>query len=133
MKNGGLILPNAFAICEMSQTSWQTGNLKMNEDLENHSKDLGAQRDKARIHQFGRKIFPGIFPGYALIARGIWGEDILIAEIEKLGKVGCIKIYPRRLNAKEVLITQEMKNLYFPLQMVPQNYQEESTNSKNPL
>ena len=28
----------AIAICEMSETSWQTGKLRMKDDLENHSK-----------------------------------------------------------------------------------------------
>ena len=39
MRSGGLILWNAIAICEMTRTSWQTGNLKMNEDLGNLVKD----------------------------------------------------------------------------------------------
>ena len=39
MISGGQILGNAIAICEMSKTSWQTGKLRMNEDLENLSKD----------------------------------------------------------------------------------------------
>ena len=30
MKSGGLMLWNAIALCKMSKTSWQTGNLKMN-------------------------------------------------------------------------------------------------------
>ena len=38
MNNGGLILWNAVAICEMSKTSWQMGKLRTNDDLENHSK-----------------------------------------------------------------------------------------------
>ena len=42
-----------------------------------------SERDKARILQFGKKVLPGIFPGYALIAGGIWEKDILIADIEK--------------------------------------------------
>ena len=38
MESGGQIPWSAIAICEMSKT-WQTGNLEMNEDLENHLKD----------------------------------------------------------------------------------------------
>ena len=79
----------------MSKTSWQTGKLRMNEDLRNLSKDQlyhwvhwwdisKIQRDKARIHQFGKKVFPGIFLGYALIAVRIWKGDILVADIEEL-------------------------------------------------
>ena len=35
-----------------------------------------------------------------------WEEDILTAEIEELEKLDASETYPRRLNAKEVLITQ---------------------------
>ena len=38
MTNGGLIPWNAFLICEMSKTSWQKGKLRMDDNLENHSK-----------------------------------------------------------------------------------------------
>ena len=31
-----------------------------------------SERDKAGIHQFGKKVFPGICVGYALIAGEIW-------------------------------------------------------------
>ena len=34
----GRIQWNAITICEMTKTSWQTGNLRMNEDLGNHSR-----------------------------------------------------------------------------------------------
>ena len=118
----------------------------MNKDLGNHSKDRlfhsvqlveyiptsERERDKARIHEFGKKVFPGIFQGYVLIAVVIWKGDILIADIEDLGKLDASEIYSRRLNAKEVLITKKMETLYFLWQMVQQNYQEETTNSKNP-
>ena len=39
MISGGRTLWNAFAICEMSKTNWQTGKLRMNEDFCNPSKD----------------------------------------------------------------------------------------------
>ena len=42
-----------------------------------------CERDRARIHHFGKKVLPGIFLGYALIAWRIWKGDILIADIEK--------------------------------------------------
>ena len=38
MKDDGLILSNAIAICEMSKTSWQMGKLLTKGDSENHSK-----------------------------------------------------------------------------------------------
>ena len=119
MKSGGQIPWNAIAICSMSQTSWQTGNLNVNEDFGNHSKDqlcylshwldIFSERDKARIQRFGRKLLRGIIIGYALIAGTIWKGDILIADIEELVKLDASEIYPRRLNAKEVLITRDEK------------------------
>ena len=39
MTSGGRILWKAVAVCELSKTSCQTGNLKMNEGLGNDSKD----------------------------------------------------------------------------------------------
>ena len=63
-----------------------------------------------------------------------WEEDILIAEIGDLEKRDASENYSRRLNAKEVLITQKTWRINFFLwQMVQQNYQEETANSKNPL
>ena len=38
-------------------------------------------KDQSRIHQFGKKILPGIFLGYALYAGGIWKGDVLIADL----------------------------------------------------
>ena len=94
-----------------------------------------SERDKARIHQFGKKVLPRIFPGYALIAVRIWKGDILIADIEELEKLDGSEIYPRRLNAKGSPdnVLQRWRILYFLSQMVQQNYQQETTNSKNPL
>ena len=68
---------------------------------------LTSERDKARIHQFGKKVLPGIFPGYAMIAGGIWKENILIADIEELENFDASEIFPRRLSAKEVLVIQK--------------------------
>ena len=68
-----------------------------------------------------------------MFAGAIWEEDVLTAETEELEKLDASETYPRRLNAKVVLMTQKVKNFHFFWQMVQQNYQEETTNSKNPL
>ena len=107
MISGGQILWNALAIGETSKTSWQTCKLRMNEDLENLSKDQlfhlvhwwntsQIPREKARIHQFGNEVVSGIFLGYALIAGRIWKGDILVADIEELEKLDASEIYPIR-------------------------------------
>ena len=69
----------------------------------------------ARIHQFGKKVLPGIVIGYASIAMGIWKGDILIADIEELEKLDASDIFHGRLNAKEVLISQKNGEFIFPL------------------
>ena len=86
MKRCGQIPWNAIAICVMTKTSWQTGNLKTNEDL-------------------------GIFLGHALFAGGVREEDILIVEIEELEKLDASKTYPRRLNSKEVMTTPKRQRI----------------------
>ena len=57
--------------------------------------------------QFGEKVLLGFFDRCALIAGRICKGDILIADIEELEKLDASKIYPRRQNAKEVLICQK--------------------------
>ena len=37
-------------------------------------------KDQSRIHQFGKKVLPGLFHRYALYAAGIWKGDVLIAD-----------------------------------------------------
>ena len=51
-----------------------------------------SARDQARLHQFGKKVLPSIFLGYALIAGGIWEGNILIADIEDLEIVDASEI-----------------------------------------
>ena len=61
-------------------------------------------KDQSRIHQFGKKILPGLFLGYALHAGRIWKGDVLIADLEELETMDASEIYSRRLNAKEVIL-----------------------------
>ena len=66
-----------------------------------------SARDQSRIHQFGKKVLPGIFLGFELIAVRIWKGDILMSDLEDLEKLAASEIYTRRINAKDVLITQK--------------------------
>ena len=59
-------------------------------------------KDQSRIHQFGKKVFRGLFLGYALYAGGIWKGDILVADIEELETMDASEIYSKRLNAKKM-------------------------------
>ena len=51
-------------------------------------------REQSRLHQFGKKMLPGVFLGYELIAGGIWKGDILMADLEDLEKVDASEINP---------------------------------------
>ena len=117
MISGGQILWNAIAICEMSNlladgtTPYER---RSGESFKGPIIPFGAlveylpnsERDKARIHQFGKKVSPGIFLGYG---------DILVAYVEEFEKLDASEFYPRRLSAKEVLITHKDGEFVFPV------------------
>ena len=42
-------------------------------------------------------------------------DDVLIADLEDLEKLDASNIYPRRINAKEVLIRQKDDEFIFPI------------------
>ena len=70
-----------------------------------------SAKDQSRIHQFGKKVLPGLFLGYALYAGGIWKDDVLVADIEELGMMDASEIYSR-LNAKEVIFPKEGESIF---------------------
>ena len=74
-----------------------------------------SANDQSRIHQFGKKVLPGLFLGYALYAVRIWKGDILVADIEELETMDASEIYSKRLNAKEVIFPNENGKFIFPL------------------
>ena len=65
-----------------------------------------SAKDQSRIHQFGKKVVPGLFLGYPLYAGEIWKGDMLVADIEELETMDASEIYSKRLNAKNVNISQ---------------------------
>ena len=103
----------------MSKTSWQMGKTpcerRFGEPFKGIIIQSGAMaeyhpisiRDQSRIHQFGKKVLPGKFLGYALIAGRIWNGDILIADIEELENTDASEIDPRRIHARGVLIRRK--------------------------
>ena len=52
-------------------------------------------KDLSRLHQFGKKVVPGIFIGHVLYAGGIWKGDILVADVEELEKMDATEIHAR--------------------------------------
>ena len=72
-------------------------------------------KDQSRLHQFGKKVLPGLFFGYALYAARIWRGDIWVADIEELETMDASEIYSEMLNAKEVIFHQENGKFIFPV------------------
>ena len=72
-------------------------------------------KDQSRIHQFGKKVLPRLFLGYALYAGGIWKGDELIADLEELETMDASEICSKRLNAKEVIFPKEKGVFIFPI------------------
>ena len=50
-----------------------------------------SAKDQSRIHQFGKKVLPGLFLGYALYAGGIWKGDVLVADLEEFKTINTSK------------------------------------------
>ena len=119
MKVGGQILWNAIPIWETSQTCCLMGRRPMKDVLGSHFEGpiipFGSlveyhpitAKDQSRIHQFGKKVLPGLLLGYALYAGGIWKGDVLVADLQELETVDASEIYSQRLNAKEVIFSQK--------------------------
>ena len=75
MKVGGQIPWNVFLICETSQI-FPFGSLVEYEPI--------SAKDQSGIHQFGKKVLPGLFLGYTLYAERIRKGDLLVADLEEL-------------------------------------------------
>ena len=74
-----------------------------------------SAKDQSRLHQFGKKVSPGTFLGYALYARSIWKGDILIADIEELEIFDTSEVHARRLNAKKSSCRKNDENFRFQI------------------
>ena len=89
-------------------------------------------KDQSRIHQFGKKVLPGLFLGYALDAGGIWKGDVLVADLEELETMDASETYSKRLNAKEVIFPKEKGEFIFQSQMDESNFLEEIKTCEHP-
>ena len=133
MKVGGQMPWNAFLVCETSQIYYLMGRRPVEDALGNHLKGpiipFGSlveyhpitAKDQSRIHQFGKKVFPGVCLGYALYAGGIWKGDALIADLQELETMDASEIYSKRLDAKEVIFPKEKMEFSFQSQMDESN------------
>ena len=71
-------------------------------------------KDQSRIHQFGKKVLPGLFLGYALYAGEIWKGDVLVADLEELQNDGHIVNLLKKTQCEGGDISQRKRKSYFP-------------------
>ena len=125
MKNDGQIPWNAVPFCETFTDLLSDGKTpyerRFGKPFEGPIIPSGSlvehypisAKDQSRIHQFGKKVLPGLFLGYALYAGRIWKGDVLVADLEELETMDASEIYSKRLNAKEVIFPKEKGEFYF--------------------
>ena len=118
MKVGGQILWNVTPICETTdllsdgKTPYER---RFGQPFKGPIIPFGSlveyhpitAKDQSIIHQFGKKVLPGLFLGYAFYAGGIWKGDVLIADLEELETMDASEIYSKSLNAKEVIFPKQ--------------------------
>ena len=114
-----------YTICELLQIFYLMGKHRMRDVLGNHFRGrivpFGSlveyhpttAKDQSRIHQFGKKVLPGLFLGYAIHAGGTWKGDVLVADLEELETMDASEIYSKRLDAKEVIFPKENGKFIF--------------------
>ena len=119
MKVGGQILWNVKPICETSQIYYLMGKTpyerRFGQPFKGPVIPFGSlveyhpitAKDQSRIHQFGKKVLPGLFLGYALYAGRIWKGDVLIADLEELETMDASEICSKRLNTKEAIFPKQ--------------------------
>ena len=72
-----------------------------------------SAKDQSIIHQFGKKVLPRLFLGYALYAGGIWKGDIMVADIEELETMDASEIYSKKTQCKGSNISQRKWKFYY--------------------
>ena len=115
MRNGGKFPWKGILICGTFKISCLMGRLherRFGEPCKGPIIAFGSlveycpisAKGQSRIHQFGKKVLPVLFLGYA---GGIWKGDLLIADLEELDTMDASEIYSKRLNAKEVIFPKQ--------------------------
>ena len=137
MKNGGLILWNAIATCEMSETSWRMGKLPSHHGSENHLKGpvipFGAMveyhpistRDQSRLLNLVKTVLPGFFLGMHWSRRELGKETFWLQTLKIWRKTGRIGHLSSKNQCKRSIdATKERRFFHYQWQMVQQRCQE---------
>ena len=72
-----------------------------------------SAKDQSRIHQFGKKVSPGLFLGYALYAVRIRKGDTLVQYIEELDTMDASEIYSKKTQCERGDISQRKWKIHF--------------------
>ena len=60
-----------------------------------------SDKDKARVHKFGKQMLDGIFLGYHQIAGGGWSDDLKVVDVEALEEADAFhELYTKRIKAE---------------------------------
>ena len=70
-------------------------------------------KDQPRIYQFGKKVLPGLFLGYALYVGWIWKGDVLVADLEELETMEASEIYSKKDSMRKRWYFPKKKRIYF--------------------
>ena len=74
------------------------------------------QTDILRLHQFGKKMLPGIFMGYVQHAGGGWTGDLIISDWEQIENAATNSdIHTKRFKAEEIVVTLKQDAYCFPI------------------
>ena len=67
--------------------------------------------DQSRIHQFGKKVLPGLFLGIRSVREvdGFGNVTYWFADLEDLKTMDASEIYSEKLNAKEVILPKRRR------------------------
>ena len=125
MKVGGQISWNAIFICEnvtcLSFDGKTPYERRLGQPFKGPIIPFGAlvehhpftAEEQLRIHQFGKKILPKLFLGYALQAGGIWKGDILVQTLRSWRRWTHRKSTEKDSMRRQHCFPKKMENLFF--------------------
>ena len=71
-------------------------------------------KDQCRVHQFGKKVLPGICMGYTWNAGGSWTGDLFTADTKDSKTMPASEITVIRFKSKEVAVPKRNDEFVFP-------------------
>ena len=117
-----------IAILEMCRTIWQMARRLVNVVSIHHLMGQSflfeqkskcyptSSKDQGRVHQFGTKVLPGTFMGYAMNTGGSWTGDMWIADTADLKTMPPSEIHLKNIQIKRGGHGKERKEMCIPMQ-----------------